>query len=70
MTFLTRYVKLIAESDASELHPFAVLGLVLHLCEGQPGDLQPAAPQGVQAGDGGNEALLFGAAADDQEYLG
>lgn len=69
MTSLTRYVHFVAEGDAGKLHPFPVLGFVLHLCDWQPGDLQPAASEGVQTGDSGNEALIFSAASNYQEHL-
>lgn len=68
-TFLTTYVHFVAEGDAGELHPFFILAFVLHLREWKPGDLQPAASEGVQAGDGGDEAFVFSAAADNQEDL-
>lgn len=67
--FFTRYVELIAISNAGELHPFSVLGLILHLCEWKPGNLKPAASKGIQTGDGGNEALIFGAASNYKEDL-
>lgn len=66
---LTRYINFIAEGDAGKLHPFPVLGFVLHLCDWQAGNLQPAASERVQAGDGGDEALFLSAASDDQEHL-
>lgn len=69
-SFLTRYVDFIVKGDAGKLHPFSVLSLVLHLCHWQLGDLQPAAPERVQAGDSGDEAFVFSAASNDQEYLG
>lgn len=69
-TSRTRYVHFITEGDAGKFHPFPVLGFVFHLCEWQPGDLKPAPSERVQARDGGDEALILGAASDDQKHLG
>lgn len=66
---LTRYVNFIAESDTGKFHPFPVVRLVLHLRDWQPGHVQPAASEGVQAGDGGDEVFVLGAASDDEEHL-
>lgn len=66
---LTSYVNFVAESDTCKFHPFSVLGLVLHVCDGQPRNVQPAASEGVQTRDGGDEAFVLAAASDDQEHL-
>lgn len=66
---LTGYVNFVAESDTCKFHPFSVLRFVLHICDGQPGDVQPAAPEGVQAGDGGDEVFVLGATSDDEKHL-
>lgn len=66
---LTRYINFIAECDAGKLHPFFVLGLIIQFCKWESCYLQPAAPEGVQAGDSVDEAVIFSASSNNQEHF-